>query len=180
MREISSIEELVNAVLLLPATSEDEVRSLEAYLGALYGGFACYKDQDSMSLGEFYQALSDAFDGAVIQMPTLIEASDHEVGFKAVEMELAPQLTDLREFAAAGSLENKLRYFGLQAASGDTWHNFDPLGYLECACAGTFHNGDLRASTTEGGQFASDRDKNAVLFEWDNILTFLWCGQSYE
>ncbi|MEM8534122.1 MAG: hypothetical protein AAGF95_24965, partial [Chloroflexota bacterium] len=109
------------------------------------------------------------------------------------------QIVDLREMAENGVFANQYRYFGVNAPRGSRWYNFDSVGYLECAMAGTF--GGWEPGDTSGREFvpgtvavlADDgsiqdansedipRDHHEIsTVSWEELKDFIICGQIYE
>ncbi len=112
---------------------------------------------------------------------------------------LARQIVDLREMDEVGTLDNELRYFGIDAPSGARWYNFDPHTFVECGVSGTFGGwaqGDASGRELVPGPVAvldADGDLISVNPEdiedptyfvesisWDEFADFLWAGQCYE
>jgi hypothetical protein len=121
------------------------------------------------------------------------------VGFAAWHNRIIYQIVDLREMAEKGTLEDKMRYFGIDAPRGARWYNFDPCAFLESGMAGTFggwQEGDDTgrgyvpgpvAVLDEAGNIATadPRDIDDPITElkaisWEDFQEFLWMGQSYE
>jgi len=72
-------------------------------------------------------------------------------GFRAT---LIRQIVDLREMDDNSTLKNEQRYFGMSAPRKSYWYNFDPIGYLECAMAGSF--GGWEPGDETGRQFVPE------------------------
>ena len=62
--------------------------------------------------------------------------------------------TDLHEMDENDTLKNEQRYFGVNAPRKSYWYNFDPIGYLECATAGSF--GGWEPGDETGRQFVPE------------------------
>src|SRR5262249_54029097 len=111
----------------------------------------------------------------------------------------ASQIVDLHQMAANGQLEDKYRYFGIDAPRGGRWYNFDPRGFLECAVAGSFggwqEGDDTGRDYVPGLAAAGDADGNIIAVDprsietpvdalppitWDAFAELLFTGQIYE
>ncbi|OKL52815.1 hypothetical protein BSZ40_01610 [Buchananella hordeovulneris] len=75
---------------------------------------------------------------------------------------IAFQLADLRKLAAAGTLHDPHRFFGVVSPTGNYWYNFTPEAFIECGAAGL-------ADT--------DREDTAG---WDLLALWLEFGRLYE
>ena len=61
------------------------------------------------------------------------------------------QIADLHRMQG-NTLEGEWRYFGSESPSGNTWYNFDPMTYLECALAGMSASNEDAEPITSGGR----------------------------
>ncbi len=177
-------------------------RPLDEYLLALWRLTQPHRDSEPVSPGDFRHLLELAFTAEVPPYPEewrhRAEAGDSP-GYAGWEAVLAEQVTDLREMAASGALENPHRYFGLQSPRRHSWYNFDAATYLECAAAGTFGAwipaDDLDSESTPPPTFPPRPDTPPVendyqtlrrsihtltTIPWDLFRGFLRAGQWYE
>jgi len=175
-------------------------RDLETYLRALLHLGRAHAGTSGVSVETFATMLSAAFDSDVpADLPDQRPSNTEEhAPYRSWESHLLLQITDLRSMAANGTLEDKFRYFGVDAPSGARWYNFDPLTYLECGAAGSiggWQEGDDTgreyvpgpvAVLEEGKITAADpRDLVDPVVEisqmpWEDIEEFLWAGAFYE
>lgn len=93
------------------------------------------------------------------------------------------QIVELRAMAEEGTLNDKLRYLGVNSPLGGTWYNFDPVTYLECGVRGTV--GGYEASEVVVLIPDDDGDDDSPVFDlvdfgWEAFTDLLWCGQYYE
>jgi len=182
----------------------DQPRSLEDYLTALWQLAAAHRARAALTLSELaglldaaLRADAPAFDPAWSQRHS--SAGDRSGGHAGWERVILDQIVDLHEMAAAGTLANEHRYFGIDAPRGRRWYNFDPATYLECAVAGTFGGWQPGDSTDrklvpgpvavldESGQLTSvdpaEIDHPIVdlgPISWEVFADFLVSGQCYE
>ncbi len=168
-----------------------DTRSLDEYLRALWQLAAADRDHDEIPLPRFAGWLDAAyvdpappFDPAWSARPSPDDGRDH--GYARWEAQLLAQIVDLREMAADGTLEDEMRYFGVDAPRGARWYNFDPRGFLECGLAGSFGGwceGDDTGRELVPGMTAADVADPATelpAVSWDDLARFLWAGQCYE
>lgn len=73
------------------------------------------------------------------------------------------QIADLHRMAEAGTINNPLRYYGIDSPTGNRWYNFTPDGFLECAYAWL---SGVRGDFSE--------------CSWFDFGLLLWAGQDYE
>ena len=186
MAEITTNRDLYLAVSQLIAQHRENARSLEDYLqalGRLPFDRACFLRR-SLTPSEFFALLAEAFVATPQQVPDgyihtnaadIYEYDRTELtGFAGWEVRITRQIIDLREMAEGGQLEDKYRYFGIDAPRGSRWYNFDPCGFLECATAGTFGGRDWDEDDSDS--------EPAPLGEisWEQFRDFLLAGQAYE
>lgn len=94
------------------------------------------------------------------------------------------QIAELRQMANEGILEDKYRYFGVDAPNGSRWYNFDPLTYLECGIRGAL--GGYQESEVivlippDDGQSADSPVFEINQFNWEAFIEILECGRVYE
>lgn len=179
-------------------------RSLESYLLTVLKCSVAFRESQSLSLGEFFKLIESGFTGEVAlfdeawrdrysQLPT---EQDGYVGWEATVIR---QIVDLREMDENGTLQNEMRYFGVDSPRKARWFNFEPLTYLECAAAGSFggwESGDDTGRdyvpgpvvvTAEDGstRVANPEELSEPRFErpavsWEQFTDFVVCGQIYE
>jgi hypothetical protein len=118
-------------------------RSLEEYLRAMLQLAKRFADRSSLALDEFHMLIYESFTAQPIEFDEdwrnsydrlPINRSDFD-GWRSI---LIQQIIDLREMRENGTLADANRYFGIDSPRNSRWYNFDPLGYLECAMAGSF------------------------------------------
>lgn len=172
---------------------------LEDYLRSLRARARGLRCQPEISPETFYALLAESFSPATQTTDTVESAGAISDGFKEWDAIIEQQIKDLRSMQKNGQLEDKQRYFGIDAPSGQRWYNFDPCTYLECGAAGTL--GGWEEGDETGRQYVPG--KVAVLAEdgditscepqelhqlpqemsgisWALFRDFLWCGQNYE
>lgn len=179
-------------------------RTLEKYLLAVIELSAPLAEQQQITLTEFYDILSGAFthdpepfnEQWRDQYDQLPREKDDFSGWHATVVQ---QVVDLREMEECGTLEDEMRYFGVSAPRNSYWYNFHPLGYLECAMAGSFGGwqpgddtgreyvpGPVAVLDDDGSiQSANPEDIPNPTFEmptimWEDFKEFVICGQIYE
>ncbi len=179
---ITTNRQLYVAVTELLARHDGTRRSLEDFLRALRPRLQQHAGEPAISADAFVALLDDAL---TVPPPApddgwreedLETDDDPPTTAESVDGLLRSQILDMEDAEAGGLLEDDLRYLGKTVerppgssrASGDTWFNWDPLGFIECGVRGTF--GD------------DDEDRSVPLGEltWEHIGHFLWAGQSYE
>lgn len=175
---IQTISDLDDAILRLIGQERASWPTLEAYLRALYGELKAKRHEETLELQSFYSALEAAFAGGTLDVPEPEGDWGDKAGFEALETLLGRQVRDLVGFADKGSLEDDLRYLGLETEDGESWYNFDPQTYLECACSGTFSCGGVR--TVSETQLPYPVRQGVTRLEWADVVFFLYCGQIYE
>jgi hypothetical protein len=168
---------------------------LAEYLARLRELGRAHGARGALSLDELAAMLRGAFSA---QGPQPAAPQPHPE-YLAWDARLEEQLRDLREMAEDGTLADEERSFGVDGPSGARWYNFDPVGYLECAVAGTFggwQEGDptdreyvpgLVTTMNADGQWitADPRDLDDPIVpiaevSWATFAEFLIAGQSYE
>jgi hypothetical protein len=122
---------------------EAQTRGLEEYLRSLWRIASRLQSEAQLSLSSFAHLLETALSAEAPAFDRgwrarADETIDNSSEYRAWEQTIFSQIVDLRDMADAGMLANDLRYFGIDAPRGGRWYNFDILGYLECATAGTF------------------------------------------
>ncbi|QDV51705.1 hypothetical protein [Gimesia fumaroli] len=179
-------------------------RSLETYLLAVLNRSGEFSERESLTLAEFYELIVCGFTYKPAEFDDVWRAQYDELpheddGYAGWYATVVRQIVDLREMDECGTLENELRYFGVSAPRNSPWYNFDPLGYLECAMAGSFGGwepgddtgrqyvpGQVGVLAEDGSiQSANPEDLPNPTFEmptvtWDHFKDFLFCGQIYE
>lgn len=195
--------ELYLAINELCDRQAENDRSLEQYLSALVRLALQYSSQETLSLSEFYGLIRDAFDAEPLPFDETWRNPDDVVAdnasFARWRSTVIGQIVDLHEMSETGILAEEQRYFGVNSPRGSRWYNFDPVGYLECAMAGSFggwepddSTGRLFVSGTvatidEHGNLQNvepqDLDRPVVIIQtlsWEDFQGFVWCGQMYE
>ena len=180
-------------------------RTLEAYLRRLWELGRELAEVEGIEFARFAMLLDDAFDGEGPALEDAVSAAqagelDASVrGFRRWESLVIAQIRDLREMAAAGTLQDRYRLFGTTAPRGARWFNFDPLTFIECGLAGTFGGwepGDETgrdyvagpvAVVDENGDWSTvdPHELDDSVFElemltWEDFADFLLSGQCYE
>ena len=204
MTELTTNRDLYLAIEALSKTHSGCTRLLEHYLLALLDSSQRFSDRNNLSLAEFYDLVSSSFtrDAPAFssdwrdQYDDLPHEKDDYTGFRGT---LIRQLVDLREMDENGTLKNEQRYFGVSTPRKSYWYNFDPLGYLECAMAGSFGGwepgddtgrqfvpGPVTVVADDGSiQTANPEDLHQPtvqmpLVTWEQFKDFIICGQIYE
>lgn len=122
-----------------------------------------------------------------------------EADYAVLEKTLEDQIRDLEDMGENGTLENKYRYFGVDAPSGRRWYNFDVASYLECGISGFFGGweegdetgrilvpGQVVVPTGNGGTALVDPssiEEPVVRLEpipWKNLAEFFIYCREYE
>jgi hypothetical protein len=195
--------ELYLAIRELCDRQTDNDRSLELYLSALVRLAQQYSSQATLSLTQFYSLIRDAFDAKPLPFDETWRNPDDFIpdnsSFERWRSIAIAQVVDLHEMSETGILAHEQRYFGVTSPRGSLWHNFDPVGYLECAMAGSFGGWEPEdpgdrifvpgavATIDEQGNLQSvdpqDLDRPVVSIPalcWSDFIDFVWCGQMYE
>ncbi len=196
--------DLYLAIEALSKTHSGCTRPLEHYLLALLDSSRRFSERSDVTLAEFYDLVSSSFTRDIPtfnpnwrdQYDQLPHDRNDYAGFRAT---LIRQIVDLREMDESGTLKNELRYFGVSAPRKSYWYNFDPIGYLECAMAGSF--GGWEPGDATGRQFvpgpvavlgddgsiqvANSEDLHQptvpmLSVTWEKFQDFIICGQIYE
>lgn len=202
--QLQTNRDLYLAVNALSLRQKECDRTLETYLLAILNGSSVLKDHDALSLTEFYELIASGFTETPArfdekwrdQYDRLPHDDDEYTGWRAT---IVRQIVDLREMDECGTLKNEMKHFGVYAPRNSYWYNFDPLGYLECAIAGSFGGwkpGDETgrdfvpgpvAELAEDGsiQSANPEDLPNPTYEmpqltWEHFKDFVICGQIYE
>jgi len=135
MAEMKTNRELYSFVSALAKRLSESTLTLESYLENMRRLARAYGQPMALSLSEFACLLEASCETSAREAHV---PSTQVEDYQAWDGRIARQLEDLRELRQAGSLEDKYRYFGIDAPSGARWYNFDPNTYLECGMAGTF------------------------------------------
>lgn len=203
-QSIQTNRDLYLAIEQLQKQHEGCTRTLEEYLLAVLDLSVPLADRQQITLAELHLILSGGFThdpppfteewrDCYDQVP---HEDDNYVGWHATVIR---QIVDLREMDECGTLKNEMRYFGISAPRESYWYNFDPLGYLECAMAGSFGGwepgddtgrqyvpGPVAVLGDDGSiQSANPEDLpiptfNMPMINWEHFKAFVICGQSYE
>ena len=204
MAELATNRDLYLAIAALSKTHSGCDRSLEHYLLSLLDSSQRFSERKDVSLAEFYDLVSSSFTRDIPafnsdwrdQYDDLPHDRNDYTGFRAT---LIRQIVDLREMDENGTLKNEQRYFGVSAPRKSYWYNFDPLGYLECAMAGSFGGwepgdetgrqfvpGPVAVLADDGSiQTANPEDLHEPTVQvpsvtWEQFQDFIICGQIYE
>ena len=202
--QITTNRDLYLALADLSKLHQNNNRSLEHYLLAVLKQTGGFRDRDALTLSEFYDIIVSGFteEPAPFQdewREQYDRLDDQAVGFAGWHATVVRQIVDLREMDESGDLKNKYRYFGLDSPRKSSWCNFDPLGYLECAAAGSFGGwepGDDTGREYVPGEVAVISDDGSIQsarpeelpdpkfdipnVSWDQFKDFVFCGQIYE
>src|SRR5262249_41439349 len=135
MERILTNRDLYRFIARLLEEQADAERPLVRYLGAFRTLLWKHRARPAMGPETFAQVLADAFVTAP-RAPERLAPGPRADGFDDVDRPLAEQIEDLVEMAQAGTLDDGMRAFGVDAPSGNRWYNFDPPTYLECATVG--------------------------------------------
>ncbi|HEU0299492.1 MAG TPA: hypothetical protein VFR37_08565 [Longimicrobium sp.] len=134
--------DLYLAVRALQEVHRGSARTLEEYLSALWWLGRLMREKQSFEVDTLVRLLDDAFTAPPPPADPLARdlgpRPETEKGFESWERLILRQIRDLREMAVAGSLNDEMRYFGIDAPGGSRWYNFDPAGFLEAGAEGTF------------------------------------------
>ncbi|MEM7558775.1 MAG: hypothetical protein AAF394_06600 [Planctomycetota bacterium] len=203
-QSLQTNRDLYLAIEQLQKQHEGCTRTLEVYLLAVLDLSSALSNQQQITLDEFHHVLSSSFTHGASsfkeewreQYDQLPHEADDYAGWRAT---LVRQIVDLREMEECGTLNNETRYFGVYAPRKSYWYNFDPLGYLECAMAGSF--GGWEPGDDTGRQyvpgpvavFGKDGTIESVdpedlpnptfqmpTITWEHFKDFIFCGQIYE
>ena len=203
MNELTTNRDLYLAVTRLTESKTDSLPSLEAYLITLRQLGMTLEKRDSILLDDFYALIRDAFSIQPIRFDDawvneyVIETD--ETGFQGWRRAITNQIVDLHEMARLGTLQNAMRYFGVESPRRSHWVNFDVRTYLECAMTGTvggwepdddsdrmFVSGPV-AVLDENGRIVTMNPEDVPrpvyplpVVSWDLFRDFLQAGQQYE
>ncbi len=116
----------------------DQIELLE-YLCNVLDASDKFKDQEELSLDEFFELLRSGFE---TRLYTLLPESRLErkgnAGYEEWKRTILLQIADLGAMEKSGTLQDPQRYFGIPGPRGAYWCNFHPPGFLECGVAGYF------------------------------------------
>jgi len=157
---------LGRAIVALPPHG----RTLEEYLRAVLAALPAHTTDAGASAAQFLGLLAAGRDGPLAPFPDSRPPRSEEDEVRCLselQEQLQRQIVDLRGLRAAGAYDNPYRGFGLNAPGGDRWYNFDPVGYLSCACSGALgvHSGI---------------EEPLALLDWEHLQGFFGCGRCYE
>ncbi|HEX2077813.1 MAG TPA: hypothetical protein VHG08_08895 [Longimicrobium sp.] len=193
--------DLYLAVRALIEAHRGSARTLEEYLSALWWLGRELRERPILQVETLVRLLEDAFTATPPEDPLASEPRlqpETGEGFARWEQLIVSQIRDLREMAAAGTLENEMRWFGVEAPGGSPWYNFDPAGFIEAGVEGTFGgwepedggrvlvNGPVATVAPDGTittMDAADIERPIYPLEhldWDAFARFLQNGQWYE
>ena len=174
------------AVLELISEYKGSSRSLEHYLHTVLAASFEYSKDDGVTLDQLMTMLRAGFEREVpthdvVPMPL----RDADFGFKRWFSIAARQIRDLREMRVSGALEDPMRYFGIEGPNGETWYNFDPVGFLECGAAGYFDGWRPGDPTNRKSTNPEPEEKICESIEieglyWRGVADFLYTCQIYE
>jgi hypothetical protein len=202
----STNRDIYLAIGEIAAGARSDSRDLETYLRALLGLCRARRTSPTLSSDEFLGLLRAAFSAEPLAYDRAWEngyaddvAIEQHHGYDRFETMLRRQIVDLHEMRAAGILDGKYIYFGVDSPRGQSWYNFDPGGFLECAAAGSiggwepgdpggrgFVPGDVAVIGADGQiTSANPEDVERPIYEvgrvtWERFENFLYLGQVYE
>ena len=204
LSDLHTNRDLYLAIGTLTHEHRSDGRSLEQYLLALLCAAEPFANAETLPLNDFYNLIAQAFEIEPYEFDEVWRHQYAELPYKSDDFSgwratVIRQIVDLREMEESGILANEYRYFGVDAPRGLRWYNFDPVGYLECAMAGSF--GGWEPGDTSGREFvpgtvavladdgsaqeANPEDTQRDHFEisdvsWEEFKDFIVCGQIYE
>ena len=166
-------EPLTVAAFCAAAAAVKSGSSLRSFLSSLRSQLATVQEGASLAPDQFLALIRKAAAPALIRKaaaPASIESA--AAGDSALERRspvlafLDAQIETLGALEASGVYANEHRGFGVDAADGKRWYNFDVATYLECAGAG----------------FTSARNDGDVVprLTAEDLCDFFQCGRSYE
>lgn len=146
-------------------------RSLEEYLRALLLAAEQFSKEDTLPANLVDSLLATAFISDMYDFDSAWGQKYEQLlldepGFAGWRSVLIQQIVDLREMEAMGTLADTDKYFGVDSPRGSRWYNFDPVGYLECATAGTF--------------LLWQEESRISMVSWEDLKDFIECGRLYE
>jgi len=165
-----------------------DARSLEEYLRALWS-LAKDHGQPEIMLPLFLNWIENAFATPAPEFDSSWNKvfPDFEKDWDSYEdwhSMILFQIADLRRIKNAGQLSDKFRYFGLQSPSGESWYNFDPFTYLECAIRGVFggyEEGEVIVLIPpQEGESGNSPVFEIKALSWGTFAKLLYFGQIYE
>jgi hypothetical protein len=163
-------------------------KSLEHYLLAMLFNSKKFAEYESLSIKDFYDLLADSFTTDFTEFneawrSQYYELSNDSSNFIGWQSTLIRQIVDLHEMAEKGILKNELRYFGIESPRNSRWYNFDPLGYLNCAMAGSidgWENESDELTQEVNLQNIQHPEFERPVITWEQFKDFIYCGQVYE
>jgi hypothetical protein len=169
-------------------------RPLEEYLRAMLGLLRPLVDRPELRASEFLDVVVGALSAPAIEFEPAwdaLSATDGRGGATAVAVEstLVRQVAELRRVAEAGLLSSETREFGLDAPRGGRWSNFAPAMFVECGLRGAFGGFALEESSrsmtgaphlAESSGIMVARAVPMSWVTWDDVMSFLVCGQCHE
>jgi len=169
-------------------------RPLEEYLRAMLGLLRALRLRPELRASEFLDVVVGALSAPAIPFePAWDELPAAEVPGSATAAAalatLARQVAELRRIAAAGLLSTDNREFGLDAPRGGRWSNFTPAVFVECGLRGAFAGVALEESNRSmlGGPRLAEQSGIMIAravpmswVTWDDVTSFLVCGQCHE
>jgi hypothetical protein len=169
-------------------------RPLEEYLRAMLGLLAPLVDRPELRASEFLDLVVGAlaappipFDPAWDAVPAAVPIGG--ATHADVVGTLARQAAELRRLVAAGRLPRDDREYGVDAPRGGRWSNFVPSTFVECGLQGAFGGFALEESSKSlpGGPRLAEQSGVMVTraipmswVTWDDVMSFLVCGQCHE
>lgn len=170
-------------------------RPLEEYLRALLGLVRAMHDRPELRASEFIDlvvgglaAPAVEFEAAWDDLPAAVPTGGATTA--DVEATIARQVAELRRLADAGLLSPGAREFGIDAPRGGRWTNFTPPSFVECGLQGAFGGLALEESSrsmTIGSPRRAEQSGIMVAravpmswVTWDDVTSFLVCGQCHE
>jgi hypothetical protein len=170
-------------------------RPLEAYLSAMLGLVRALHDRPELRASEFLDLVVGPLGAPAIPFEPAWDTLPAAVPIGGATADdvlatLARQIAELRRLAEAGVLSAAAREFGIDAPRGGRWTNFTPASFVECGLQGAFGGLALDESSrslTMGGPRRAEQSgimpARAVPMSWvtwDDVISFLICGQCHE
>lgn len=168
-------------------------RPLAEYLRALLGLLGALRDRPELGAAEFLdwvigglEAVPVPFDPAWDRLAAAAPRTSSSG--PEVERMLQRQIAELHGLAASGLWSSPEREFGLQAPDGGRWSNFTPASFVECGLQGVFGGFALEEHSRPIPHTPRMAEQSGVIARgipltfvtWDDVLSFLVCGQCYE
>jgi hypothetical protein len=167
-QQLKNSSEFYGAVRALIEEHSCRGPSLEQFLQALLKNASTKMHKSSLSYDEVLEFIRISLTSEAKQIIPKSPVDQADPFFAEWKNTIQKQIEELRKMKEAGVLDDEWRYFGKTLASGESWYNFDPLTFLECAAAGLMD-----------GHCWDDPVDDAEL-SWKRFEKFLILGQIYE